>query len=42
MLDQEKEYDKYGDGLDIGDIENGINPGSHNVNGIRKSRTLVA
>ena len=42
MLDQEYEDDRYGDGIDIGDIENGINHGSHNVNGKRKSRTLVA
>ena len=27
--------------LEVGDLESGVQPGSHNINGMRKSRTLA-
>ena len=44
MLDHEyenREDYKSGDEIDIRDLEKGINPASHNINGRRKSRTLA-
>ena len=44
MLDHEyenREEYKSGEELDIRDLEKGIVPGSHNINGRRKSRTLA-